>query len=102
MHYPIHLFAGRNYESPVVRVESDHRSFSSGDDIELRCDVTGFPPPRVDWTFRRGSLPSNAVADNGILRIRRVGRENEGQYECTASNSAGRSVATIELTLDDS
>jgi len=75
--------------------------FASGDDIELRCDVTGYPPPQVEWTFRRGPLPSNAVDDNGILRISRVGRENEGEYQCTASNSAGRSLAAMTLTLHE-
>ena len=93
-------FAGSEYQVPIARLESEQRVFASGDNIELRCDVTGYPQPQVEWTYRRGPLPSNTVAENGVLRIRRVDRDNEGEYQCTASNSVGRSLATMTLTLD--
>ena len=40
---------------------------------------------RTCWSFNGGSLPPNAEKcreDNNILHIKRITRDNEGDYEC--------------------
>ena len=55
-----------------------------GDNARFLCD--SFLNWRTSWTFNGGSLPPNAEAspgDEDKLLIRRITRENEGDYECT-------------------
>lgn len=55
-----------------------------GDNGIFKCD--SFLNWRTSWKFNGGSLPNNADAPSGEedkIFIRRITRENEGEYECT-------------------
>ena len=44
-----------------------------------------FQSGRTTWNFNGGSLPPNAnksPEDDNTLLLRRIARENEGDYEC--------------------
>lgn len=70
------------------------------DSAEFRCIATGTPQPRIEWTRPGGvRLPSHAVVDNGYLRISRVRKDDQGEYICTASNSAGEDHVTGVLIV---
>jgi len=68
--------------------------------IEFQCIASGTPEPQIEWSRPGGvRLPSHAVVDNGFLRIRRVSREDQGEYVCTALNAAGQAQVTGVLVI---
>jgi dystroglycan 1 len=90
-------------QAPVVRIEPRQLSVDIGDAAEFRCFATGFPTPRIEWTWNRGTvLPINTVIENGVLRFQAVTSLHQGEYYCTASNSLGsdQQSAYIEVRSD--
>jgi dystroglycan 1 len=81
-------------------LESDNLVFNIGDTAEFRCIVSGDPTPQVEW-FRAGGLPEDAVIENGNLRFRVVGKEQEGAYDCVASSPAGRAHVRAILVVPE-
>ena len=71
-----------------------------GEMVELRCVVTGSPEPSLEWSYVAGSLPRDAVVRNGLLRFRATRREQEGEYRCLASSTAGRDYATVTVVIE--
>lgn len=80
----------------------DYVTAHVGDLVEIHCTATGSPEPRIEWTRGpAGDLPSDAVVDNGVLRFHVASREQQGVYECTATNEAGSSPVTVFLAVEE-
>ena len=65
-----------------------------GDRVELQCQVTGIPKPKVQWFSKRdGKLSSNGpnfrIHRNNSLIFRRIDKRDETLYHCVAENSQG-------------
>jgi hypothetical protein len=61
-----------------------------GENLNLLCEVSGEPSPRVSWE-KDGAL----ISDYKIIQIENITRENAGQYKCIAENShstVGKSI----------
>lgn len=60
--------------------------------VELACDATGFPIPKITWTRKDGSLLPNGKSSYASSRmlIQKVRREDRGMYVCTADNEVGK------------
>ncbi|CAI5681061.1 unnamed protein product [Oreochromis niloticus] len=73
----------------------DDITVTEGDTLHLNCSFVGNPRPSYTWT-----VPVNSsLSDNGgILTIKSVGFEHEGQYICTVSNTVG--TVTKEFNID--
>lgn len=74
----------------------------SGTVTTLRCMATGDPTPVQTWTRNGASIVDSRfqVLENGVaLRISDVREEDEGAYQCHASNTAGSNSATIALNV---
>ena len=94
-------------ESPITK---------AGEQLELRCTVSGTPIPTVTW-FKDGIeliidgnndtiiiVETNEVVDSIMvresnLRIISADREDNGDYMCVASNDAG-SVESSEILVE--
>lgn len=63
------------------------RAVAPGENLVLRCEAIGWPPPIYFW-YRDGQL--EAVTEEGRLRIRGAGPTTVGDYVVVASNSWGR------------
>lgn len=80
--------------------------------LQVDCVATGLPDPQVSWSLPDGTLINNALqSDDGGLRHRRyiifgngtlllhqMGKNDEGDYTCTAKNKLGideRKVSVI-------
>ena len=67
------------------------------------CDVSAFPRPFYEWSFRPNiTFPWNVIKheNQSLLYIRNVSYEHEGQYQCNSSNSFGSAVSqVVSLTV---
>ncbi|KAG1650328.1 Down syndrome cell adhesion molecule-like protein Dscam2 [Nymphon striatum] len=80
------------YGLPVVH-QMDNVTVAAGNDISVRCFVSGHPIKEIIWEKDGmfGNLPRNmhATAD-GILRMVKARKSNIGKYLCIASNGRGQ------------
>jgi len=96
------LVCAADNQSPSVRVEPRRLVVDVGYPVEFRCYATGYPPPTLEWTRGGGGgrrIPVDAVVDDGLLRLRAAGVEDDGEYLCTAMNVAGSDQQTAILTV---
>ena len=66
-----------------------------GRDKELVCQAAGIPSPMVSWTFNDRRLDSQ----EGRLELRDVGRSQEGNYLCSASNKYGQVTTEVSVQV---
>ncbi|XP_074524022.1 hemicentin-1 [Halichoeres trimaculatus] len=92
-------------EVPRVSVEPRNQTFTSEDEVRIRCSASGYPPPRLVWThndmFIMGSSRLRMTPD-GTLVIRNMEKKDGGVYGCLASNQAGTDTMTSILTYIES
>lgn len=67
-----------------------------GHPVELPCVVRGVPEPTLTWTQDGTRYP---VSADGSLALRNVGLDDEGIYTCTATNTAGKDEAQVQLLV---
>ncbi|NXT63773.1 VGFR4 factor, partial [Chaetops frenatus] len=73
--------------------------------ILLECKVSGTPEPRVTW--RKNGYPISAASagismENNTLVIERVKKDDEGLYECQASNDLGQDSTSAFIKIQGS
>lgn len=85
---------------PTARVTPERVTVSQGSLIEVRCDVTGSPPPLIKWTKLHSPDNANFEQIGPILRIRNAQVSDRGVYICVASNVHGlvQNSTIIEVT----
>lgn len=74
-----------------------------GSSVTLTCEARGVPPPTLSW-LKDGqplSLHRNLLLDGQETRflLSDVGPSDGGLYSCVASNQAGSSTKTFNLTV---
>ena len=86
-------------DKPTIIVHPDAQTKTEGENVNLVCDATGNPPPRISWT-RNGisvDLSGNSrisfSADKKQLTITNVSRTDSGEYRCVANNSVGNDTS---------
>ncbi|XP_024086155.1 roundabout homolog 2-like isoform X2 [Cimex lectularius] len=69
--------------------------------VELKCEVSGDPPPKVQWKREEGKIPPgrSEVTEELSLKIERVHPDDEGAYFCEADNPVGKASAKAILTV---
>ena len=75
-----------------------------GSGVTLTCTATGDPFPILTWTRNGveidGLNGQFALGSNGaVLMVQSVGVEDEGEFQCHASNVAGTAVDTVNLNV---
>ncbi|KAK5968588.1 hypothetical protein GCK32_008491, partial [Trichostrongylus colubriformis] len=76
-----------------------------GRSAQLKCIVSGMPPPEVAWYVDGDVIQSSReyemVYEDGVclLRINEALVEDEGEYSCEAKNSAGKAVTKCYLKV---
>ncbi|XP_056280235.1 basement membrane-specific heparan sulfate proteoglycan core protein isoform X13 [Pseudoliparis swirei] len=66
----------------------------------LRCEAHGLPPPTITWSKLRSPLPWRHNLENNSLVLPTVGRQDSGEYICSATNNMGTSEVTIMLDVE--
>ncbi|XP_010192241.1 PREDICTED: vascular endothelial growth factor receptor kdr-like, partial [Mesitornis unicolor] len=72
--------------------------------IILECKVSGTPDPQITW--RKNGYPISAASgismENNTLVIERVKKDDEGLYECRASNDMGQDSTSAFIKIQGS
>ncbi|XP_078373536.1 basement membrane-specific heparan sulfate proteoglycan core protein-like [Oculina patagonica] len=85
---------------PTVIVRPRKRTKTEGEDAIFYCFAGGKQRPRITWSRQNGKpLSSRVVVSGKVLLIRRVRKEDEGAYVCTARNVYGFETATSQLNV---
>lgn len=58
--------------------------------------ASGVPEPTLSWTRESKRYP---VSGDGSLVLRDVDLDDEGTYTCTATNTAGKDEAQVQLLV---
>lgn len=89
--------SGDQPSAPRVRINPIFQEVNVGDQVTFKCIGEGYPPPQLHWTGGRNNIlnPSSTFL-NGVFHIPSVTKNDEAEYFCTATNSAGSdSIRTI-------
>ncbi|KAM7388095.1 hypothetical protein PAMP_024296 [Pampus punctatissimus] len=92
-------------EVPRVSVEPLNQTFTTADEVRIRCSASGYPPPRVVWTHNDMFIMASSrrrMTPDGTLFIRKMEKTDGGVYGCLASNLAGTDTMTSILTYIES
>ncbi|XP_063060314.1 basement membrane-specific heparan sulfate proteoglycan core protein-like [Engraulis encrasicolus] len=90
--------AGGSLPKPIVSVEEI--TAVQGQSVSVHCQATGSPTPVVTWSKLRAPLPWQHKVEGGTLTLTNIGRQDSGQYICTATNSAGEVEAYTQLEVE--
>lgn len=83
---------------PIVSVQPVQQNVRNGESVEFKCKAEGYPRPKVLWRGGRKQIFNNAIPfSRNTLKIERVSKQDESEYYCIASNSAGSSIARAVL-----
>ncbi|XP_068598340.1 neural cell adhesion molecule L1-like protein isoform X1 [Brachionichthys hirsutus] len=94
-----------NLPPTILTAEGLDYSAVEGKGVIMDCKVFSSPPSVITW--RRGDSngpingPRFSIHDNGSLEIRKVEREDTGQYACSATNMEGSSAIGAMLYVKD-
>lgn len=71
-------------------------------DVELQCDVSGIPKPRIEWLKNGEAVILDdyvQTAEGRNLKILGLIKSDEGMYQCTATNEVGMIQAAAQLLV---
>ncbi|XP_062871773.1 neural cell adhesion molecule L1.2 isoform X2 [Trichomycterus rosablanca] len=95
----------RNRRPQMMRPSGKHSSYTvlRGQSLDLECIVQGLPTPLVKWVRRDGLLSESRTSKesfNRLLRFTNITERDDGEYQCTASNSQGVVTHTYTVTVE--
>uniref|UniRef100_UPI0037E9105F neural cell adhesion molecule L1.1-like isoform X2 n=1 Tax=Semicossyphus pulcher TaxID=241346 RepID=UPI0037E9105F len=71
--------------------------------VILECIPKGLPTPKVEWKKKDSSLDETSAQldkHNHWLRFDSIAQEDDGEYECRASNSHGYATHSFTVTVE--
>ncbi|XP_048365783.1 vascular endothelial growth factor receptor 2 isoform X2 [Sphaerodactylus townsendi] len=90
--------------APTITRTPANQTADIGETIEVSCIANGIPSPLITWFKNNVSLieDSGIVLKDGnrILTIRRVRKEDEGLYSCSACNILGCTKVTSFFAVE--
>nr|XP_032819292.1 neuronal cell adhesion molecule-like isoform X6 [Petromyzon marinus] len=74
-----------------------------GDTLLLECIAQGLPTPELQWSKLGGEITRDRVTFdnfNKTLSIRDASEADSGSYQCRATNSEGKALHTVTVTVE--
>ncbi|KAK2193775.1 hypothetical protein NP493_5g02050 [Ridgeia piscesae] len=87
---------------PTVSMGQPRVTAAAGQRVELICQVTGTPAPRIEWMKQGGALPAQHVIDGNQFLIYNAQPADSGTYVCVVSNDAGSVRGYIVVVIEGS
>ncbi|XP_029988074.1 hemicentin-1 [Sphaeramia orbicularis] len=92
-------------EVPRVSVQPRNQTFTTGEEVRIKCSASGYPPPRLLWTHNDMFIMASSrhrMTPDGTLIIKNTQQKDGGVYGCLGSNQAGTDTMTSILTYIES
>lgn len=88
-------------ELPEFITKPESQTVTAGEDVFLECQARGEPHPDMVWTRRGQAIDAGRVevVHGKGVRIAGAAAADEGEYVCTAANSAGSVAAAAQLRV---
>ncbi|XP_044061818.1 vascular endothelial growth factor receptor kdr-like [Siniperca chuatsi] len=87
---------------PWLSQNLTNQDVNSSSTLMLACFALGVPRPNITW-YKNGvpvdEGPGITLGDDGVLTIERVKKDDEGLYECRASNGDGIAKTSAVVTV---
>ncbi|KAM4586072.1 matrix-remodeling-associated protein 5 [Fundulus diaphanus] len=97
----------------IEHVRTAQTRVSFGENFQVDCVATGLPSPDVSWSLPDGTLVNNALQSddsglrnrryviygNGTLLLQQMGRKDEGDYTCHATNKLGKDERKLSVKV---
>ena len=64
-------------------------SVRTGNDLEIKCQASGFPKPNITWRRLERTIGNQALV------LKRIRTSDNGVYLCKAHNKAGKDIKEI-------
>jgi len=86
--------------APKIVLQPESTTYAKlGGYMLLECYAFGTPVPEITWTKDGVSVPISKLTDAKQVFIRDVTQDDEGTYECTATNSQGSVKTNTNVQL---
>lgn len=89
-------------DEPIISSTEQEFDIVEGSSLTLPCAVTGDPTPAIVWYKDGVQLVSNdmfQIEKDGLLKMKRIKENEEGEYICKATNVIGTSDQVFKLTV---
>ncbi|XP_043520195.1 basement membrane-specific heparan sulfate proteoglycan core protein isoform X7 [Frieseomelitta varia] len=86
---------------PRIVVEPPSLQVVEGEPAEFRCEVTGNPPPQIEWVRVHGPMSSKVIIHNEILMFRSASKYDAAEYKCLAKNNVGLDERSVILHVQE-
>ncbi|XP_036448228.1 neural cell adhesion molecule L1.2 isoform X2 [Colossoma macropomum] len=94
----------RNRRPQMMRPTGTHSSYLvlRGQSLDLECIVQGLPTPSIKWVRKDGVLPQSRTRESfdRLLRFNNILESDDGEYQCTATNTQGTTTHTYTVTVE--
>ena len=89
---------------PLISQITGQTVVNQGDNMELKCEVTGIPNPEISWM--KNGIRLDATFDSRIsfptsnsLKIMYMRREDTAEYTCQAQSDAGSDSESVDVHI---
>ncbi|KAK7141377.1 hypothetical protein R3I93_015509 [Phoxinus phoxinus] len=89
-------------QGPWLMQNLTNQDVNSSSTLTLACLAYGVPTPYITWYKDKTPVtegPGITLKDDGVLIIERVKKDDEGIYECRASNAGGEAKTSAVITV---
>ncbi|XP_019769290.2 papilin isoform X1 [Dendroctonus ponderosae] len=92
------------YSVPVrANITTNEQTHATGTNVQIRCDVYGYPPPEVKWYKDGVPLYSGgkiSISDTHTLTIQAAEKSDSGRYQCEAINQYSKASSTLDVIIE--
>ncbi|KAF7227861.1 matrix-remodeling-associated protein 5 isoform X2 [Nothobranchius furzeri] len=98
----------------IEHVRTAQTRITFGENFQVDCVASGLPNPEVSWSLPDGTLVNNALQSddsglrsrryvmfgNGTLLLQQMGKKDEGDYTCHATNKLGKDEKKVRVKVE--
>uniref|UniRef100_A0A671R0J9 receptor protein-tyrosine kinase n=1 Tax=Sinocyclocheilus anshuiensis TaxID=1608454 RepID=A0A671R0J9_9TELE len=88
-------------QRPTLMQNLTNQDVNSSSTLILACLAKGVPEPDIKWYKDKTPVTEGPgiILKDGVLMIERVKKDDEGIYECHASNDGGEAITSAVITV---